>query len=256
MKDETKISRVKTVTPKIDLKVRKEPHDQSSLLGIAPAGIELAVLGERQKWFKVIFSDTIGWVFKEYVNIKALEKYKVFIDPGHGGKDPGAMGPRGTREKDLTLTLSQYLKEELEMTGKFHVQLSRAEDRFVDLKDRGRAALKWGADIFISQHLNAAENRAARGVEVFYSAALPKTKDKAAELAREVARVLKTKNRGAKVQKLTVLKVTQEGGIPLVFLVENGFISNAPEEGLLRQDKMLREIAKVQSQVISNWQLI
>lgn len=91
----------------------------------------------------------------------------VFVDPGHGGDDLGARGPRGLQEKDAVLALAAALARELEEEG-MEARLSRDTDVFVPLWDRARLANQAGADVFVSLHLNAATARAARGSEVYF----------------------------------------------------------------------------------------
>lgn len=91
----------------------------------------------------------------------------IALDAGHGGKDPGAIGPRGLREKAVTLDIVKRLKVLLEGAG-FKVVLTRDRDRFVPLKTRANLAHLRKADLFISIHCNAALSRRARGFEVFY----------------------------------------------------------------------------------------
>jgi N-acetylmuramoyl-L-alanine amidase len=92
----------------------------------------------------------------------------VVLDPGHGGDDHGAEGPRGLLEKDLTLDVARRLARELEARG-LRVVLSRREDRFVGLAERTRVANEARADLFVSIHANGAEARAARGVETYFA---------------------------------------------------------------------------------------
>jgi N-acetylmuramoyl-L-alanine amidase len=78
----------------------------------------------------------------------------IVIDPGHGGKDPGAIGHNGYKEKDIVLTVGQKLKKKLEEKG-FTAKLTRNTDEFIELKDRPKMASDWGGDLFISLHCNA-----------------------------------------------------------------------------------------------------
>lgn len=98
--------------------------------------------------------------------IAGLKVRRVVIDPGHGGKDTGAIGKKGTREKDLTLAISRKLKRHLEEMG-LEVLLTRDSDVFLELEERTAFANKRGADLFISVHVNAAENRRAYGIETY-----------------------------------------------------------------------------------------
>ena len=94
----------------------------------------------------------------------------VVIDPGHGGKDPGAVSRYGTREKNIVLDVSKRLKKYLEASG-LKVYLTRNRDVFISLRKRPAFAERKKADLFISVHANAASGRrgrAARGFEVFY----------------------------------------------------------------------------------------
>lgn len=92
---------------------------------------------------------------------------KILIDPGHGGKDPGAIGQRGTEEKTVVLDIARRLKKYLTQQG-FTVIMTRESDEYVTLAQRAEMATKSGADLFISIHANAAPNRSASGVETYF----------------------------------------------------------------------------------------
>lgn len=96
-----------------------------------------------------------------------LKVKKIVIDPGHGGKDPGAVGPTGLYEKDVNLKVALQLREELSKTG-FEVIMTRDRDVYVDLLERSAIANKNKADLFISIHANASPRRSARGIETYY----------------------------------------------------------------------------------------
>lgn len=91
----------------------------------------------------------------------------VVIDPGHGGKDPGAIGRFGTREKNVALDISRRLKRHLEENG-LKVYLTRDKDVFIPLYKRAKIAESKNADLFISVHANASRHRRAKGFEVYY----------------------------------------------------------------------------------------
>lgn len=92
----------------------------------------------------------------------------IVIDPGHGGKDPGALGPGGTKEKTVTLGIAKKLKEELKKSLRCKVILTRSDDRYLDLAERTAIANIADADLFISIHANASKNRRTHGTETFF----------------------------------------------------------------------------------------
>jgi N-acetylmuramoyl-L-alanine amidase len=93
---------------------------------------------------------------------------RIVVDAGHGGKDPGAIGPSGLKEKDITLAMAKLLKVELERELGCQVILTRDRDVFIPLEERTAIANKVGADLFISIHANASHNKSAYGVETYY----------------------------------------------------------------------------------------
>ena len=93
---------------------------------------------------------------------------RIVVDAGHGGKDPGAVGPSGILEKDVTLAMAKALARKLEQELKCEVILTRSGDTFLELEERTAIANKVGADLFISVHANANRNRRARGIETYY----------------------------------------------------------------------------------------
>ncbi|MEE9259405.1 MAG: N-acetylmuramoyl-L-alanine amidase [Nitrospinaceae bacterium] len=92
----------------------------------------------------------------------------VVIDPGHGGKDFGAQSPNGLVEKDVNLKVSKRLKRILETRYKYRVLITRLDDTFIPLEERGAMANSKQADIFVSVHANAARRRAANGIETYF----------------------------------------------------------------------------------------
>lgn len=91
----------------------------------------------------------------------------IAIDPGHGGQDPGALGMNGTREKDVTLAISRELARQINATPGLKAFLTRDRDEFIPLPQRARRARAAKADMFISIHADAAENRSADGSSVY-----------------------------------------------------------------------------------------
>ena len=106
----------------------------------------------------------------------------VVIDPGHGGKDPGAIGPGGAYEKTIVLEVTKRLQKLLEKNLKVEVVLTRNTDEFVALRRRSHIALQQNGKIFVSLHCNASTNPEASGVEVYFLSEA-KTQE-AAEVAR------------------------------------------------------------------------
>ena len=94
------------------------------------------------------------------------KQYTIIIDPGHGGKDPGAVGFKKYREKDVVLAVAKYLRDELK--GDFNVIMTRDSDYFVTLSQRPNIGNKAKADMFISIHANSAMTNKLYGTEVFY----------------------------------------------------------------------------------------
>ncbi|GBE03451.1 N-acetylmuramoyl-L-alanine amidase AmiC precursor [bacterium BMS3Abin09] len=92
----------------------------------------------------------------------------VVIDAGHGGKDPGAVGLRGLREKDITLSVGKKLGKIIEKKHGVNVIYTRTRDRFVSLNKRTQLANSSKADLFISIHTNASKRRGARGIETYF----------------------------------------------------------------------------------------
>lgn len=98
---------------------------------------------------------------------QAARKPLIVIDPGHGGRDPGALSAGGIREKDVTLAAAQQLRETLLETGRYDVALTRTGDVFMELEARVTKARNLGADLFIAIHADAGARPDTRGASVY-----------------------------------------------------------------------------------------
>jgi len=104
---------------------------------------------------------------QEAWGLKAKKIRIVVIDPGHGGEDPGAMGLRGTKEKDIVLELGKQLKTILDQEEDIRAFLTRKGDYFIPLTERVRIAREYGADLFVSLHCNGNRKRHLQGTSVY-----------------------------------------------------------------------------------------
>ena len=104
---------------------------------------------------------------KRVTPVKRSQKWVVFIDAGHGGKDPGAISKAGTYEKNITLAAAQELARQLRETDKIIPILARNDDRYLRLRQRINLARQNEADLFISLHADSAHSSSAHGISVF-----------------------------------------------------------------------------------------
>lgn len=121
---------------------------------------------------------------------------RIVVDPGHGGHDPGAVGLSGLQEKDVVLSIGLKLREKLKEEMGLDVVMTRSTDVFIPLEERTAIANKVNADLFVSIHANAANNRNASGIETYYLN-LAKT-EKVAQLA--------AKENGTSLEKVSTLQ--------------------------------------------------
>ena len=92
----------------------------------------------------------------------------IVIDPGHGGKDPGARGQHGTEEKDITLKVALKLRDLLSKQPGVRILMTRERDEFVELEDRAKFANGQQADLFVSIHVNSHPQRSVKGIEIYH----------------------------------------------------------------------------------------
>lgn len=164
---------------------------------------------------------------------------KWVIDPGHGGKDPGAVG-NGLREKDITLFMAKHLYNYVKKTyPSVDIYLTRYQDEFVDLSVRASRANARKADVFLSIHVNAG---GGTGFESFIH---PNAASRTAQIQEIVHKTAmkampKVKDRGMKRKNLAVLRQTTMPAI----LVETLFIDNAKDAKLLKDEAFLKQAAE------------
>jgi N-acetylmuramoyl-L-alanine amidase len=130
-------------------------------------------------------SDSGSWFSSSKSKSSKVRKKIVVLDPGHGGKDPGAIGAYGkTYEKNITLAMGKELKGLLEKEG-YTVYLTRSTDIFIPLRQRVKIAQKYKADLFMSIHADSALNRNAKGLSVYTLSETASDKEAAALAERE-----------------------------------------------------------------------
>jgi N-acetylmuramoyl-L-alanine amidase len=214
---------------------------------------------------------------------KNLRDVVIVIDPGHGGIDPGAIGYRGTREKDVALAVAKILQNTINKVKGFRAVLTRNSDFFITLRQRLGIAHRYKADMFVAIHADAYKYKSSHGASVFALSQRGATSEAARWLAEkenesELGQTISDKNAllrsvlidlaqaatihaslevgEAMLQELgrisslhsrqveqAAFVVLKSPDIPSL-LVEIGFISNPYEEGLLCDAKHQQKIAK------------
>ena len=160
-----------------------------------------------------------------------LEGVKIFIDPGHGGPEPGAVGPSGLREADVNLRVSLTLRNCLKEYGGAQVMMSRTGNVDLGLGERVALANNWGADRFISVHHNASVNRDYNATETYaYYYADSVAVDMQKKVHNRLLEGLGLRDGQARTAGFYVLRNTYMPAI----LTEASYISNPYEEARLR----------------------
>lgn len=215
---------------------------------------------------------------------------RIVVDAGHGGKDPGAVGPSGVLEKDVTLALAKELARELKGLLGCEVILTRSTDVYLPLEERTAIANKVGADLFISVHANANKNRDAFGIETYYLN-FSKNDKAAAVAARENGTTLKqvsdlelilfdlmanakineSSRLAAEIQESLVSRISRKysnvrdlgvkqgpfyvllGATMPSVLVETAFISNPREEKRLNSDPYRKSSAEAIAHAVKTY---
>lgn len=170
-------------------------------------------------------------------------KRKIVIDPGHGGKDPGAIGPNGLMEKDVVLDVALKVKELMKDNPKYEIILTRDKDIYIPLNERTEIANKTNAELFISIHTNASPNSYAKGIETYL---LNWTDDE------EAIRVAAREN-AISVKKMKELKgeigimlaslereAKRDDSVKLAGYIHNSLISNL-KKSFLRNDNGVKQ---------------
>ena len=228
---------------------------------------------------------------KKAIKKTATKVRTIVIDAGHGGKDPGAVGKRKLREKDVTLKIAKFLKKDLSRRTKSKVILTRTKDVYVPLDERTAIANSKDADIFVSIHINASKRRAANGVETYYLGASgdeasrrvaerenASTSEEMNDILQYILKDLQqTGNKNESVRLASVIQERLAGDLKKKYknvksngikgalfyvlvncnmpsvLVEVSFISNPEEEKRLKTDKYLKDVSKSISDAIVDY---
>lgn len=214
----------------------------------------------------------------------------VMLDPGHGGKDPGAIGVSGTYEKFISLAAAHELQRQLEARGRYRVELTRTRDVFVPLDERVARAQGKGAALFVSMHADALRDPGVRGASVYtlansasdaQTAALavrensadrfggPGFRDTPPEVARILSSLVRQETRAGSTRLAHSMVGSLDNSVPLLVnpsrhagfvvlkaadipsvLVEMGFMSNPRDEAELRKASHRARVASAMAHAV------
>jgi len=181
---------------------------------------------------------------------------KFIIDPGHGGSDPGAIGPTGLMEKDVTLDIATRLASIAMMRGHFPV-LTRMRDEYQSLKYRTDYANREGGKCFVSIHCNSFTSPAPAGFEIWTYRGQNTSDTLASSITHQWSKafpshLIRADWSDGDVDKESGFYVLKHTAMPAV-LLETAFISNPKWEKWLREEGNLKKIAEVILDGIEAW---
>ena len=199
------------------------------------------IVGEKDSQYyirEVYVAENIGDIStfsNDFVESRLKSQYIVYLDPGHGGYDPGASG-NGIIEKNLVLDLSLKIRDKLEALG-IKVIMSRTSDIYVSLRDRSSGANSLNPDIFISVHINSAGVTSASGIETYYYKSIDKPL--ADNLQSKLISYTGAVNRNVKFGDLHVVRETKMPSS----LIEIGFLTNVNEANNMKSSSYQEKLA-------------
>ncbi len=224
------------------LNVRQGPGANHNVVGKLMTGETVSVYKEEGDWRYIQAGNVKGYVHSYYLLDKPEGDWKIAIDPGHGGKDPGASA-NGLIEKNVVLDVSLKAREYIENAG-INVVMTRQTDWYPSLDGRVAIATKNDADAFVSVHANAFVS-SATGVETFYYAAGLSDREYASvKLATFInERLYKEMDMSNRGVKNVGYRVVKHNPLPAV-LTEIGFLTNDEDSSKLKTDKYREAAAR------------
>lgn len=192
------IDRISTIqlsrdTARLGFRLLKKVKEREVKVSQSPAEIQIALRTHAE--VPVALLDELD---------REREKWKIdliVIDPGHGGRDPGALGPGGTREKDFTLKIAREIRNKIERDLKIKVIMTRDADKFIPLEDRGTIANRAGGKLFISIHADSNPRKGLRGHTVYFMG--PAKTEEARRVAQFENSVIKFEDANSKYANLS-----------------------------------------------------
>ncbi|GEL08186.1 N-acetylmuramoyl-L-alanine amidase family protein [Salisediminibacterium halotolerans] len=212
------------------------PDMQSFMLGAMARGKDISVVNDQGAFYEVAMQGETTTILGSYADIAmqeaspfvdgALNGMTIYVDPGHGGADPGAIVNGDIHESELMLDIGLRLEEWLIDEGAF-TKLSRRDDSFVDNDDRVADSKKVNADVFISLHANTYGSSSVHGTEVYFNRdAYPEQSEQlAADIQHTLTEDSGFANRGIRAEELNVI---EHPHMPSV-LVEIGYMTNGED---------------------------
>lgn len=229
------------------LNMRESANTTSKVLKTLSKGTTLSVHSISGFWAKVSTAGITGYVHKSYIKLvnqsgSSVKNRIIILDPGHGGKDPGAVNS-GHSEKAIVLKVTNLVKQKLQNAGAT-VHMTRLGDTYPSLEERVSFTRDKLGEIFVSIHVNAATSTSAKGAETYFSISsgdqFEEDKKLATYINNEIVTNANMNNRGVKEANYYV---TRNMMIPSV-LVELGFISNSEDRQKLISDKYVEIYAQ------------
>lgn len=256
------------------LNVRSGPGTEYETITQVNSPEQYPITEEKEEWVKLRLPNQEGWVHRDYITITSnnletdtmkpeqkeaketdqaeqtklnqadpfhtadLSGKVIVIDPGHGGRDVGAIGASDSYESNHTLRTAHILKAELEKFGA-KVCLTRENDRYISLTTRSSYANLKNADAFLSLHYNSIpEHPQVNGIDTYYYSA--RDKGLAEHVHAAILEFTNMEDRGVKQEDLQVLRTNHRPAL----LLELGFISNKEEEERIQTKAFLEAISR------------
>jgi len=179
---------------------------------------------------------------------KARSEGLIVLDAGHGGTDTGAIGTRGTEEKEINLAIARLTQKDLEEMG-YQVVQTREGDYFLSLQERAELANKLAPVAFVSIHSNSIPNPETQGIMTFHHPTAGEARKLARYIQSSLIEVTRAVDKGVRTADFYVLRETL---VPAV-LVETGFLTNPEEESRLRDPSYQALIAQGIARGIAAW---
>jgi N-acetylmuramoyl-L-alanine amidase len=221
-----------------EIPVFVEANETSASIGAIYKDAVIHAIGEVNQWIKLDFSGRIGYVQKEkFEAVSSIYGKVIVLDPGHGGKDPGALG-KYYQEKTLTLATAFELKALLEQAGAI-VIMTRESDVYRSLEERAAVSNNNNPDAFISIHFNAINKPSIHGLESYYYS-VGKDSLLAQEVHKSLLNHIGLTDRGVRYGNFHVIRENRYKAI----LLELGYISNAAEELIIATKEYQQKAAR------------